>query len=163
MSGQDFRNALGRFATGVCLISVDDAQSGALALTANSFSSVSLAPPLVLWSIQNSSECFREYTSNPHFGVSVLASDHEAHSNRYARPNQHAIEASAFHRDSQGIPLLNHAAASFSCRLWAVHEAGDHHIIIGEVMEFTATERPPLLFHGGRYGTLANSEGAALG
>ena len=157
MNSSEFRTALGQFATGVCLVTVSDRESGPIALTANSLSSVSLAPPLVLWSLQNSSECFREFTENEHFGLSVLGMAHEAHSNHYARKDQHAINAQDFTIDRQGVPLFTEAVATFSCRLWAVHEAGDHHIIIGEVIRFTSSSQPPLIFHGGRYGQLAPS------
>ena len=78
MSSTEFRNALGAFTTGVCLITVNDTHSGALALTANSFSSLSLEPPLVLWNIQNDSDCFREYTECAHFGISILCADQQA-------------------------------------------------------------------------------------
>lgn len=157
MNSSEFRAALGQFATGVCLVTVNDAASGPIALTANSFSSVSLTPPLVLWSLQNSSECFREFTGNQHFGLSVLGMAHESHSNHYARQDQHEINAQEFVIDQDGVPLFTEAVATFSCRLWAVHEAGDHHVIIGEVMRFASTSQPPLIFHGGCYRQLAPS------
>lgn len=149
-----FRSALGRFATGVCVITVNDQESGPLALTANSFSSVSLDPPLVLWSIQNNSECFREYTECAHFGISVLASHQESTSGRYARRGEHAIEASEFFTDPHGVPLLKECAANFSCRLWRCYEGGDHSIVVGEVVGFSAGDYNPLLFFGGRYDRL---------
>ena len=104
MTDRELRGALGRFATGVCLITVNDEQSGQLALTANSFSSVSLDPPLVLWSIQNSSECYREYTDCAYFGISVLAAEHEELSNRYAKKGNHTIDSDAFVAYDQGVP-----------------------------------------------------------
>ena len=155
MNGVDFRNALGRFATGVCLISVADARSGALALTANSFSSVSLEPPLVLWSIQNGSECFREYTECTAFGISVLCADQQELSNHYAGKANHAVRKDDFEMDAAGVPLLKRAAASFSCTMWALHEAGDHHIIVGQVVEHRVNNEAPLVFQGGAYRQLA--------
>jgi flavin reductase (DIM6/NTAB) family NADH-FMN oxidoreductase RutF len=141
MDGKAFRQALGRFSTGVCLITVNDEVSGSLALTANSFSSVSLDPPLVLWSIQNNSECFREYTENEHFAFSVLASDPEE-----------------FQENAQGVPVLRGAIAQFNCRLFALHEAGDHHIVVGEVLDFDVSEGAPLLFSNGQYDELASAK-----
>jgi flavin reductase (DIM6/NTAB) family NADH-FMN oxidoreductase RutF len=156
MDGKEFRQALGRFSTGVCLITVNDRDSGALALTANSFSSVSLDPPLVLWSIQNNSEFFREYTENEHFAFSVLASDQAALSGKYARRGEHAVEPAEFSNNTHDVPLLNGAIAHFSCRLFALHEAGDHHIIVGEVLDFQTAEGAPLLFSNGQYDELAS-------
>ncbi len=154
MDTKAFRSALGRFATGVCLISVDDPDSGAMAMTANSFASVSLEPALVLWSIQNDSECFREYTQCSRFGISVLNDQQTALSNQYARKGQHAINDNDFIRDSNGIPLLRDALAQFSCQLHQLHEAGDHHIIVGQVEAFSVADGTPLLFFGGAYNRL---------
>ena len=155
MSSTDFRNALGAFTTGVCLITVNDAQSGALALTANSFSSLSLDPPLVLWNIQNDSDCFREYTDCSHFGISILCADQQALSGRYARKDNHSIVQEDFVFDEYNVPLLERAVARFSCKRFQLIEAGDHHIVIGEVVAFDAIDEAPLLFSRGSYGQLA--------
>jgi flavin reductase (DIM6/NTAB) family NADH-FMN oxidoreductase RutF len=152
----EFRNALGCFATGVCLITVNDSRSGSLALTANSFSSVSLEPPLVLWNIQSDSDCFREYTECAHFGISVLCQDQDVLSSHYARKGNHTISRDDFETDLRGIPRLKKAVASFSCELSALHEAGDHHVVIGKVLDFRTSNEAPLLFHGGAYGRLAS-------
>lgn len=155
MNTRALRDALGQFATGVCLISVNDAHSGPLALTANSFASVSLEPPLVLWSIQNSAECFREYTDCEYFGISVLAQAQQALSNRYARRGEHGIDAPDFEIDPDHVPLLKHATAHFTCRTHTVYPGGDHHIVVGEVVRFQSDPDSPLLFHSGQYGALA--------
>ena len=155
MSSNEFRNALGSFTTGVCLITVDDAQSGALALTANSFSSLSLEPPLVLWNIQNDSDCFREYTECAHFGISILCADQQALSSAYARKDNHDIAQDDFIIDKYGAPLLKRAVARFSCKTFQLVAAGDHHIVIGEVMAFDAHDELPLLFSRGSYDQLA--------
>ena len=157
MSDKAFRNALGKFATGVCLISVNDERSCALALTANSFSSVSLDPPLVLWSIQNNSECFREYTDCLYFGISVLSSSQEHLSNRYAQKGCHGIDQSDFMTDPTGTPLLRNALAQFSCKRHKVIDGGDHQIVIGEVIGYATEDRDPLLFHAGSYDRLKSS------
>ena len=162
MTDRELRGALGQFATGVCLITVDDEQSGQLALTANSFSSVSLDPPLVLWSIQNNSDCYREYTDCGFFGISVLASEHEALSNHYAKKGNHAIDADRFTLDKQGTPLLTNALANFSCATHAVIDAGDHQIIVGRVIDFSTNNGTPLLFYGGKYDRLRATGQAEL-
>lgn len=156
MSSTEFRNALGAFTTGVCLITVNDGESGSLALTANSFSSLSLDPPLVLWNIQNDSDCFREYTECAHFGISILCADQQALSGCYARKDNHRIVEDDFLSDSYGAPLLKRAVARFSCKLVQLVVAGDHHIVIGEVMAFDAHDEPPLLFSRGSYDQLAS-------
>ncbi len=157
MDTKAFRSALGRFATGVCLITVDDAESGAMAMTANSFSSVSLDPALVLWSIQNDSDCFREYTQCVRFGISVLNDQQTELSNQYARKGQHAISEDQFLRDEHGIPLLRDALAQFSCKLHQLHEAGDHHIVVAQVEAFSVADGSPLLFFGGAYNSLSQT------
>jgi flavin reductase (DIM6/NTAB) family NADH-FMN oxidoreductase RutF len=156
MSSTEFRNALGAFTTGVCLITVNDAHSGALALTANSFSSLSLEPPLVLWNIQNDSDCFREYTECTHFGISILCADQQALSSAYARKDNHTIVEDDFITDEHGVPLLKRAVARFSCKNFQLVEAGDHHIVIGEVTAFDAHDESPLLFSRGSYDQLAS-------
>lgn len=161
MTDREFRGALGQFATGVCLITVNDAQSGKLALTANSFSSVSLDPPLVLWSIQNSSDCYREYTDCAFFGISVLATHHEALSNRFAKKGGHGIDPTLFIDDAQGTPLLAGAVANFSCEMYNIIDSGDHQIIVGKVVGFEVNQADPLLFHGGRYDRLLSSSALA--
>ena len=90
--GRELRDALGRFATGVCLITAVSREGVPLAMTANSFSSVSLEPPLVLWSLQDSSDVYEEFASARYFGISILALEQQALSNSYARKGQHTIE-----------------------------------------------------------------------
>ena len=150
-----FRQALGQFATGVCLVTVDDPDLGSLATTVNSFSSVSLDPPLVLWSIQNSSDHLAVYTECPHFGISVLSSEQGALSGQYAQRGGHSAQAEHFTTGSQGEPKLIDALAHFTCRAYAVHPGGDHQIIVGEVLQFESREADPLIFYSGGYRALS--------
>ena len=151
----DFRQALGRFATGVCLVTVDDSELGPLATTVNSFSSVSLDPPLVLWSIQNSSDHLAVYTQCQHFGVSVLSSEQGALSGQYAQRGGHSVQADHFTTGPQGEPKLIDALAHFTCAAYAVHPGGDHQIIVGEVLQFESGEAAPLIFYSGGYRALS--------
>ena len=121
MDTGDFRQALGQFATGVCLVTVDDPELGPLATTVNSFSSVSLDPPLVLWSIQNSSDHLAVYTQCQHFGISVLSSEQGALSGQYAQRGGHSAQAEHFTTGPQGEPKLIDALAHFTCAVYAVH------------------------------------------
>ena len=151
IDGAAFRQALGQFATGVCLVTVDDAELGPLATTVNSFSSVSLEPPLVLWSIQNSSDHLRVYTECQHFGVSILTAEQSGLSGHYAQRGGHSALEEHFATGPHGEPRLIDALAHFSCASHAVYPGGDHQIIVGEVLEFAMSESDPLIFHGGSY------------
>jgi flavin reductase (DIM6/NTAB) family NADH-FMN oxidoreductase RutF len=151
----DFRQALGQFATGVCLVTVDDPELGPLATTVNSFSSVSLDPPLVLWSIQNSSDHLAVYTECQHFGISVLSSVQGALSSQYAQRGGHSAQAEHFATGPQGEPKLTDALAHFTCGAYAVHPGGDHQIIVGEVLQFESREAAPLIFYSGGYRALS--------
>jgi len=155
MDAGDFRQALGQFATGVCLVTVDDSELGPLATTVNSFSSVSLDPPLVLWSIQNSSDHLAVYTECKHFGISVLSSEQGAVSSQYAQRGGHGAQAEHFTAGPQGEPKLIDALAHFTCAAYAVHPGGDHHIIVGEVLQFESVEADPLIFYSGGYRALS--------
>jgi flavin reductase (DIM6/NTAB) family NADH-FMN oxidoreductase RutF len=149
---REFRNALGRFATGVCLITVVDEQGNARAMTANSFSSVSLEPPLVLWSLQNSSEVYSTFATPRYFAINVLAVDQEEHSNRYAKKGDHLIAPEHFSIGRSGTPIIADALVSFECELEATHEGGDHLIIVGRVLAMKQRDDgDPLLFYCGGY------------
>jgi flavin reductase (DIM6/NTAB) family NADH-FMN oxidoreductase RutF len=150
--GRELRNALGRFATGVTIVSAIAEDERAMGMTANSFSSVSLDPPLVLWSLQNTSDVFSVFSRPRYFNINVLSSEQQALSNQYARKEQHELEPADFRLGKYGAPVIRHALVTFECELETTHEGGDHMIIVGRVREMH--ERPsgePLLFYCGRY------------
>lgn len=155
LDGREFRDALGRFATGVCLITTTTADGRALALTANSFASVSLDPPLVLWSLQNNSDVYSEYATPEAYAINVLSTEQEALSGSYARKGQHELDPAHFTPGVHGAPVINGALASFECRLHATHDGGDHLIIVGEVLQMQMQAGEPLLFFSGAYRALA--------
>ncbi len=156
IDGRELRNALGRFATGVCIISTVAESGEALGMTANSFASVSLDPPLVLWSLQNNSEVFDVFSAPRHFAINVLASEHQEHSNRYAKKGDHLLDPAHYTPGKFGSPLINDALVSFECELHASHEGGDHLIIVGLVKDLRSREGgDPLLFFCGGYRQLA--------
>ena len=155
LDGREFRNALGRFATGVCVITATNAQGKAVGMTANSFSSVSLAPPLVLWCLQNGSEVYDAYSAPGSFAINVLALEQEDLSNFYAKKGDHLMEEEHYRLGRNGAPLVHNALVNFECELEATHEGGDHLIIVGRVLDMAS--RPtgsPLLFHAGSYGEI---------
>ena len=155
MDSGAFRQALGQFATGVCVVTVNDANLGPIATTVNSFSSVSLDPALVLWSIQNASDHFSVYTECEHFGISVLNAGQADISGHYAKRGEHQALTEHFGTGPSGEPQLLNALAHFSCATHAVHLGGDHHIIVGEVLGFECGEAEPLVFFAGGYRTLS--------
>lgn len=152
IDGRELRNALGRFATGVCVVTTVDKRGNALGLTANSFSSVSLDPPLVLWNLQNGSDAYDAYARPRRFAINVLSAQQLALSNQYARKGDHLLDPAHFRHGRHGAPILRDALVSFECELHAAHEGGDHLIIVGKVLDVSG--RPggdPLLFFSGAY------------
>ncbi len=152
-----FREALGKFATGICLVTAEDPSLGSMAITVNSFASVSLDPALVLWSIQNTSEHANLFTKSPHFGISILSDQQQEISAQYAKKGHHSVSPNQFSKGAYGEPKLVDAIAHFSCMLHAVYPGGDHQIIVGEVREFACFEEAPLIFYEGKYQRLSKT------
>jgi 3-hydroxy-9,10-secoandrosta-1,3,5(10)-triene-9,17-dione monooxygenase reductase component len=151
----EFRGALGRFATGVTIVTTRDAAGVDIGLTANSFSSVSLDPPLVLWSLSRNSLNLPVFLNTGHFAVHVLASNQDELSNRFATRGADKFSGLQITRGPGDIPLLADCSARFQCRTTYKYEGGDHVIFVGEVLVFDHTDRAPLVFHGGRYAIAA--------
>jgi flavin reductase (DIM6/NTAB) family NADH-FMN oxidoreductase RutF len=154
-NSSEFRKAMGAFATGVTIITVD-LDGEVHGMTANAFTSVSLDPMLVLVCVDHSTRTHAHLHAKKRFGINVLCEDQRAVSEYYARPertHEHAeAEAGAsFDRTAHGTPVLRGALAYLECRLQSVQEAGDHSIFIGEVEDVVVREGDPLLFFRGRY------------
>ncbi len=150
--GRELRNALGRFATGVCVITTRTDDGRSLGMTANSFSSVSLDPPLVLWNLQSNSEVFAEFAYPERFAINVLALEQQNLSNQYARKGDHLLDPQHFRLGRNGTPVIREALVTYECALWANYDGGDHAIVVGEVLDLV--QRPdgkPLLFFSGGY------------
>jgi 3-hydroxy-9,10-secoandrosta-1,3,5(10)-triene-9,17-dione monooxygenase reductase component len=154
----EFRKALGAFATGVTIITTRTADGTLLGLTANSFNSVSLNPPLVLWSLANTSMSLETFKSAPYWAVHVLASDQEALSGRFARRGEDKFAGLEVDTGVGEIPLLRGCTARFQCRTAFQYEGGDHVIFVGEVLSFDRDDSSPLVFHGGRYAHAAHRD-----
>jgi len=150
------RNAFGRFATGVTVITTVDRAGVPVGLTANSFSSLSLDPALVLWSIDKGSSCIDAFKEAEGFVIHVLADDQADLSKRFARlATEERVQGLDFKLNKRGIPVLEGSCARFECRTAATHEGGDHLILVGEVEALETSDRDPLLFWGGQYRALA--------
>lgn len=147
------RSAFGRFGTGVTVITTQT-DHGPIGMTANSFSSVSLEPALVLWSAALRSMRHDAFTTAQHFCIHVLASGQQAMANHFASQG-HDFSAFDWSKGPTGAPALSGVLAQFHCRMFAVHPAGDHSLIIGQITH--ASQRPGkgagLMFDQGRFGT----------
>lgn len=146
-----FRNALGAFATGVTIVTTMDKNGQPVGVTASSFNSVSLDPPLILWSLAKSSLSRDAFSQSGHFAIHVLAASQEMLSNRFARSGEDKFAGVEWQVGKLGPPILSDYAALFECRTRHEYEGGDHVILVGEVVAHDARDQPPLLFHGGRY------------
>jgi 3-hydroxy-9,10-secoandrosta-1,3,5(10)-triene-9,17-dione monooxygenase reductase component len=146
-----FRNALGSFATGVTIATTSDAEGRPIGVTASSFNSVSLDPPLVLWSLAKSSSSREAFCCSGHFAVHVLANSQEGLSNKFARSGDDKFKDVAWKSGVAGSPVLDTYASVFECRTRHQYEGGDHLILVGEVVSFDQRDEDPLLFHGGGY------------
>jgi flavin reductase (DIM6/NTAB) family NADH-FMN oxidoreductase RutF len=153
-SSRDFRLALGCFATGVTVVTARAADGRLAGLTANSFASVSLDPPLVLWSVSRKAPSLPILLAASHFAIHVLAEEQHHVAVGFATPGADKYAGVESAEGLGGAPLLNGAAAVFECRRRDAHDGGDHVILLAEVERYTHTERAPLLFHRGRYATL---------
>lgn len=157
-----FRNALGAFATGVTVVTTRDNEGRDIGLTASSFNSVSLDPPMVLWSLANASRSLPAFVHATHFAVHVLAADQEELSLRFATRGAEKFAGLEVERGTGQVPLLPGCSARFLCRTAFRHGAGDHTIFVGEVEDFDHSDRAELLFHRGRYALAVPKASAPL-
>jgi 3-hydroxy-9,10-secoandrosta-1,3,5(10)-triene-9,17-dione monooxygenase reductase component len=154
MDAQHLRRALGRYTTGVTIITCVDSGGERHGLTANSFSSLSLDPPLVLWSLRNASPSLTQFSEAAHFAVNVLAEAQVDLSRRFASSSverHERFEEGPWSSGLAGLPVLTGCAAVFECRTVSQQAAGDHVLFIGEVLACSEALLPPLVFQGGHY------------
>jgi 3-hydroxy-9,10-secoandrosta-1,3,5(10)-triene-9,17-dione monooxygenase reductase component len=144
-----FRLALGRFATGVTVITTRDAQGRPIGVTANSFNSVSLNPPMVLWSLARSSNSMPAFMEAERFAVHILSAGQEELSNRFASRGGDKFDGMEL--DPRELPLIDGCTARFDCKTAYRYDGGDHVIFVGEVKDYVSCDLAPLLYHGGSY------------
>ncbi len=153
-STREFRASLGMFATGVTIVTARTASGELLGLTANSFNSVSLSPPLVLWSLSQAASSMAALSKGSHYAINILASDQKELAERFASKQGNRWQGVAFTDGVSGAPLLSGAVASFECFNRSRYEEGDHVIFVGEVERCSHTGgAAPLLYHGGKFYT----------
>jgi flavin reductase (DIM6/NTAB) family NADH-FMN oxidoreductase RutF len=148
---RDFRRALGQFATGVTVVTAQAKNGRPVGLTVNSFASVSLEPPLVLWSLSREATDFEELNDAGHFAVNVLSARQHPLSRQFSTTLPDKFSGVEYESAADGSPLLKGATAQFICRVIGRFDGGDHVIVLGEVENYRWHEGEPLVFHSGRY------------
>ncbi len=158
----DFRNALGTFATGVTVVTTCDSQAQPIGVTINSFTSVSLEPPLILFCLGRAANSVQTFSTCPGFAVNVLTEHQEALSSRFATPDSGGRwDGLAVDRSPMGFPILPDCLATLDCRIEARHDGGDHIILIGRVESLSiGVGAAPLLYFRGRYARLGGFDAA---
>jgi len=167
---KDFRQALGRFATGVTIVTARAPDGTPVGMTANSFNSVSMDPPMVLWSLAKNARSVGAFTQAQQWNVHILSNEQEPLSNRFARAGEDKFGGLALDAGIGEAPLIPGCSARFQCRTAFQYEGGDHIIFVGEVIEYDRSERAPLVFVKGGYalatklsGNVSTEPGADVG
>ena len=150
-----FRNALGMFATGITVVSTRTPAGAPIGLTVNSFNSVSLDPPLIVWSLAKELPSRDLFEGCEYYAINVLAEDQTELSQRFASRAGERFAGLEIDEGEGGVPLLRGCCARFVCRNSVRHEGGDHLVFISEVLSFDSSPRAPLLYFGGAYRRLA--------
>lgn len=158
---RQLRTALGRFPTGVTIITTCTGQGKLEGLTANSFAALSLEPPLVLWSLSRKSASLDSFVQAGHFAINVLGAAQASLSHQFATPRAHKFERAAFTPGLNGAPLLDGALASFECSTEHSLDGGDHLLFVGRVRRIRYGHGDPLIFNAGSYCTTLPLRGAS--
>ncbi len=148
------RNALGNFATGITVITAQSTSGQKVGVTANSFNSLSMDPPLILWSLDKRAGSYAIFSEADYFAVNVLSSDQMDKSNNFASKQEDKFSDVDYEEGLGGAPLLFGCAARFQCKVYQKIDAGDHWLFIGEVEKFDEQAKPPLCYHKGGYSIL---------
>ncbi len=150
----EFRQALGMFATGVTIVTACSPEGKLVGLTANSFNSVSLDPPLVLWSLSGNSASLEAFSKGSHYAIHILAADQKDMALQFASKIPDRFLGMPYTLGTSGVPLLQGAAATFECLNRSRYTEGDHVIFVGEVEKCShRAGASPLLYHGGKFYT----------
>jgi len=153
-SQSQFRQALGQFATGVTVVTAINSEGGLVGLTVSSFNSVSLSPPLVLWSLALKSSSMAALLTCKHYAINVLSAEQSALGNQFATLGIDRYAGVHWHPGQHGAPLLVGAVATFECFNRSRHEEGDHIIFVGEVERCSHRDQvDPVVYHGGQFYT----------
>lgn len=155
-SNRDFRNVMGCFATGVTVVTTCGAAGELVGMTANSFSAVSLQPPLVLFCIDRGANCFAVFEAADSFAVNILTAEQTNISAIFSSNDDDRFAKVGSHIGRTGAPILEQALATIECTVHARYDGGDHEIVLGHVRQMhMRQDQQPLLYYAGSYGTLA--------
>lgn len=149
------RDSLGMFATGIAVVATRAASGAQIGLTVNSFNSVSLDPPLIVWSLARSLPSLQAFEACEYYSVNVLSAEQMHLSQIFASRSDDKFAGLELDEGLYGVPLLRDCCARFECRNITRHPGGDHVVFISEVVRFDREDREPLVFHGGAYRQLA--------
>ena len=155
INSREFRSALGAFTTGVTIVTAKGPDGASVGVTANSFNSVSLQPPMILWSLAKSARSLATFEAAEYWAVHILAADQDALSNRFAKSGGDKFTGLELDNGLGDTPLLKNCASRLQCKTAFRYEGGDHVIFVGEVVAFDRNDLPPLVFHGGQYAVAA--------
>lgn len=154
----ELRNALGSFATGVCVVLVPSEKGEPDGMTINSFTSVSLSPPMVLWCINKTSRMCHHFEEQSEYSINVLTAEQQDLSRHYAKSGSASPPSASSHISfaDDGTPFLQDSATTFFCRIVAKYDGGDHYILLSSVLDYQIGHADaPLVFHRGRYQSIA--------
>lgn len=151
---RDFRDALGLFATGVTVVTTCGEKSQPLGLAVNSFASVSLDPPEILWSIVSKAPSRPAFETHGAFAVNIMPEEDKENVLRFAKPIENKFEGISWRRGWQGVPVLESALATLECVVKQMIPCGDHHIVVGSVRSINSREGDPLVFFRGQFTSL---------
>lgn len=154
----DYRSVLGRFPTGVTIMTARGLNGVPVGVTANSFNTVSLDPPLILWSLALRAPSLAVFRGQDRFAVNLLACDQRELALRFARPSEDKFAGLALRDGLGGAPLIEDAMAHIECQVEHRYPGGDHEIIVGRILRMDGFERDPLVFHRGTFCEIAASE-----
>ena len=163
IDGATQRRILGHFATGVTVITTGAAGGSEWGMTANSITSLSLDPPLVLFAIDRSNQMLRQLAATPAFAINILRADQEALSRRFAMPGPKDFAGIAVTFADSGAPIFSDCLGYLDCTVHARHPGGDHEIVVGEIVGGGLAGGKPLLFYGGGYNRIAHAPPARTG
>lgn len=146
-----FRQTLGCFPTGVAIATTKGAAGQPVGLTVSSFNSVSLNPPLILWSLDEDSDSWDSFNAATHFAINILSAEQAELCNRFSATLDDRFEGQGWQAGTGGVPVLDGVLAVLECRVWARYPGGDHVILVGEVLAHSSDpEKSPLVYAGGQ-------------
>lgn len=155
------RDVMGRFATGVCVLATNRPDGKTIGMTVNSFSSVSLDPPLVLVCLSAKSSRSKHFIEAEQFSIAILGEDQESVSNHFSQPGEGLADGVEIESGETGVPVIQNCAANIECKFESVHEGGDHFIVVGRVAQTQHNKNArPLLYYQGAYRGLDQEETA---